>query len=72
MVAARLARLRDGQKKAGASIDAPSQPEAAKLLNVSRPSVQRARVVLDTGTPELIEAADQGQQGERMSRLRWM
>ena len=40
MVAAQVATLRDGQKKPGASIDAPSQAEAAALLKVSRPSVQ--------------------------------
>jgi hypothetical protein len=60
MVAARLATLRDGQRKSGASIDAASQSEAAELLNVSRPSVQRARTVIDKGTDELKHAVDQG------------
>ena len=61
MVAARLATMPQGARTDLASIDAKTQPEAADLLNVSRPSVQRARVVLDTGTPELIEAVEQGQ-----------
>ena len=61
MVAARLATLDAHRPSGTASIDAVTQPKAAELLNVSRPSVQRARVVLDTGTPELIEAVEQGQ-----------
>jgi N6-adenosine-specific RNA methylase IME4 len=63
MVAARLATLPDGgaiYAKSGAPIGAPSQPEAAARLNVSRRSVQRARLVLDSGTPALIAAVDQG------------
>ena len=63
MVAARLATLPDGgaiYAKSGAQICAPSQPEAAARLQVSRRSVQYARLVLDSGTPELIAAVDQG------------
>lgn len=61
MVAARLATLERGANQhKDASIDAPSQSSAASLLNVSRPSVQRARVVLETGSPELIDAVDEG------------
>lgn len=37
-----------------------AQTEAAKLLNVSRPSVQRARVVLDRGTEEEIKSVEEG------------
>ena len=63
MVAARLATLPDGgaiYAKSGAPIGAPSQPEAAARLNVSRRSVQRARLVLAQGIPALIAAVDQG------------
>lgn len=60
MIAARLANAGEGRPSVTASIDAVTQPEAAKLLNVSRPSVQRARVVLNDGTPELIAAVDAG------------
>ncbi len=64
MVAARIATLPNGVRtdRQGASIDAPtrSQPEAAALLNVSRPSVQRARVVLERAAPELVAAVDAG------------
>ena len=43
--AARLATLSDGVRRdrQGASIEAPTQPEAAAMLNVSRPSVLRRR-----------------------------
>lgn len=64
MVAARLATLGDGQRAdyAGASNEAPvvTQASAAELVNVSRPSVQRARVVLQEGTPEIIGEVDGG------------
>jgi len=42
MVAARIATLKDGQRKSAGSIGPPSQPEAAQMLNVGRESVQRA------------------------------
>ena len=60
MVAARLATLGEGRPKVTASNEAVTQPDAAGLLNVSRPSVQRARSVLATGTPDLIAAVDDG------------
>lgn len=75
MIAARLATLRSGQhpgrSEQAAAIAAAvpaSQPpsertaqaEAAKLLNVSRGSVQRARVVLDKGTKEEIKSVEEG------------
>jgi hypothetical protein len=50
MVGARLATLRDGQRKdrQGASNEAPTQKEAATLVNASRASIQRAREVIDS------------------------
>jgi hypothetical protein len=61
MVGARISNLRDGQNKSAAEINAPvTQPEAAKMLNVSRESVQCARVVLEHGIPELIKAVGEG------------
>ena len=60
LVAARLATLPKGANQ-HASIDAPSQAQAADLLNVSRPSVQRAREVLDHGAPELVAAVERGE-----------
>ena len=60
MVAGRLATLGDGQRKSGRSIDLATQDEAADLLNVSVPSVKRARAVLTEGTPDLVAAVDAG------------
>jgi hypothetical protein len=60
MIAADLATLRDGEHKAGASRDAATQGEAAALLEVSRPSVQRARYVKDHGVPDLVSAVEHG------------
>jgi N6-adenosine-specific RNA methylase IME4 len=61
MVAGRIATLVQGQR-ADRSIDlSPTQLDAADLLNVSVPSVKRAREVLDHGTPELVASVEQGQ-----------
>lgn len=60
MIAKRLATLLHGQKKADAQNCASSQAEAAKLLNVSRRSVQHAAVVQEKAVPELVEAVDRG------------
>jgi hypothetical protein len=59
MVAEALSTMTEGRPKT-ASIDAVSQDEAAKLLNVSRKSVQRAREVRKKGTPETIAAVESG------------
>jgi N6-adenosine-specific RNA methylase IME4 len=59
MVGARLATLAHGANQ-HTQICGSTQPEAAGRLNVSLRSVQHARVVLDSGTPELIAAVDQG------------
>ena len=60
MVAARIATLNAHRPTGSASKEAPTQSEAAELLNVSRPSVQRARVVQRAGIPELLSAVDAG------------
>lgn len=59
MVAGRLATLPKGTNQ-HASIEAPTQTQAADLLNVSRPSVQRAREVIEHGAPELMQAVESG------------
>lgn len=59
MVAAKIATLPKGANQ-HASIEAPTQTEAAELLNVSRAGVQRAREVLDHGSDELIAAVESG------------
>lgn len=64
MIGARISNLKDGQRKhTGAPIGAAkvSQAEAAGQMGVARRSVQRARTVLEKGTPELADAVDSGQ-----------
>lgn len=62
MVAGRLANLNDGQRAdQAAPIGAPvTQDAAADLLNVGRRSVQRAREVIEHGSPELVQAVESG------------
>ena len=66
MVAARLATLPHGQKKGDASIEASAQPDAAARLNVSRSSVQRARVVLAQGSRTDLASIDAKSQPEAL------
>src|SRR5262249_30891474 len=56
MVAARIATMKQGSRTDIAQIQAKSQSEAASLLNVGRASVQDARKVLDSSSPELAAA----------------
>ena len=62
MVATRLATLGHGQRQ-DRSIDlsTPTQAKAAEMMNVSVPSVKRARKILDKGSPELIAAVESGE-----------
>jgi hypothetical protein len=63
IIAAKLATLRNGanqHREEGASTDAPSQNEAAEMLNVGRASVQRARQVLDRAAPADVVAITAG------------
>ncbi len=46
--------------------DSKTQADAADLLNVGKRSVERARTILEDGTPELIEAVER----ERLSPVR--
>lgn len=63
MVAAKLANMRSGERTDLSSIDlrSVSQPQAAALLNVSRPTVQRAKKVITDGIPELQDMVTGGQ-----------
>jgi N6-adenosine-specific RNA methylase IME4/ParB-like chromosome segregation protein Spo0J len=60
MVAAKLATFEHGGDRSKASIDALSQAATGKLLNVSEPSVERAKKVQREGAPELVHAVEQG------------
>jgi hypothetical protein len=59
MVAAKIANLPKGSNQ-HAPIGAPSQDDAADMLNVGRRSVQRAREVLERATAELLAEVEQG------------
>ena len=59
MVADNIAKLKKGDNQ-HAQICAPSQEEAADLLNVSRRTVQHARRVHEEGTRELVQAVERG------------
>ena len=61
LIAAELATYTHGGDRTGkASIDALTQQEAAVLLNVSEPSVERASKVIRNGVPALVEAVKAG------------
>jgi hypothetical protein len=60
MVAARVATMRQGARTDPASIEAMSDAQAAKLLNVSEASVERAKAVRRDAVPEIIELVDDG------------
>ncbi len=69
IVAGKIATLGHGGERRGENFktpigtlkkDIPNQEDTAKLLNVSKRSVQRARAVLNHGTPELQQAVEAG------------
>lgn len=60
MVAARVAGLKKGQRQDRSIDPSTTQPEAAKLFNVSEPSIKRARTVQEHGAPKLVAAVRQG------------
>lgn len=65
MVAARMMNMVRGDnqhtKEVGAKAPTISKDEAAKMLNVDRATVTRARTVLREGTPEQIQSVDRGE-----------
>jgi ParB-like chromosome segregation protein Spo0J len=62
MIAADLATLQHGQRKARSDTSNDvSQAEAAKLVHVSLPTVQRASKVKQQGTPELAASVRRGE-----------
>ncbi len=61
MVGARLATMKQGRPEKGQICTFASIAEAAELLNVSERTVKAARKVHDLGTPELIDACEQGE-----------
>jgi hypothetical protein len=61
MLAAKLANLKHGQKRADAQTCATTQNDAADKLHVSRRSVQTAAKVIKNGTPEVAAAVTRGE-----------
>jgi len=60
-VGARLANMRQGERTDLSSIgEKLSQPESANLFNIGKRSVERAKKVLTSGTPELAQAVEGG------------
>ena len=63
IVASKIANMRRGGKEANPSKDGNanvSQANAAKLLNVSTKTVERASKLVNSGIPELVTHAEQG------------
>jgi ParB-like chromosome segregation protein Spo0J len=60
MAAAKIATMRQGQRTDLSPIGGMSQAAAAKALNVGKRSVERAAIVRDHGSPELVEAVEAG------------
>lgn len=61
MVAARLANLKPGRpSKEKTSVDAITIEQAAAVLNIGSASVERAKVVLERGVPELRKIVEDG------------
>jgi hypothetical protein len=61
MVAAKLATLKQGARTDLSPIGEMSQAQAADLLNVGKRTVERAKIVLNEGSPELIAAVQAGE-----------
>ena len=65
MVAARIATLKNHRPKGSSSIDLLPEPAtqtaAAAQLNVSVPSVKRARVVQEQAVPDIVTAVERGE-----------
>src|SRR5262249_46930029 len=63
MIAATLANMRQGERTDLPSIEGKfvSQEQAATLLNVGTASVERAKIVQNSGDPELIAAVEAGE-----------
>lgn len=66
ITAAKLANLRKGGNAGVTKVNAAvaalvTQEQAAAMMDVSRESVQRARVVIEKGAPELVDAVERGE-----------
>lgn len=73
MIANDISQLKLGEKKSDTQICAPSQSDAAAMMNVGKRNVQKARVVSEHGVPELADAVRRGKmaldRAEKIARL---
>jgi ParB-like chromosome segregation protein Spo0J len=61
LIASKLATLEKGTRQdRSRDPSTPTQAESARLMHVSESSVKRARQVLKSGVPELVEAVERG------------
>lgn len=61
MVAAKIAKMRQGARTDLSPIGEKSQAEAADLLNVGKRSVERATEIMEHGVPQLRDAVERGE-----------
>jgi len=66
MIAAKMATLKRGSNQ-HSSNDLSSQDDAAKLLNVSVPTLKRAKYVLENGSMASAKMANMNHGGDRKS-----
>jgi len=72
MVASKLATLNNGQKTQDeAAQNCAAQDDAAKQLNVSRRSVQTAKIVQEHGSDSAKKAVEQGAYHDWMQWRHW-
>ena len=60
IVAAKLANIGHGGDRSKSPIGDLKQADAARLLNVGKRSVERAKEIIDEGAPELVEGVEHG------------
>ena len=61
MIAAKLATMSRGRPELNSSIELFNQDDASAMLKVSKPSIKRAKQVLDHGSEELQELVESGE-----------
>jgi ParB-like chromosome segregation protein Spo0J len=60
VIAANIANIKKGENQYSAKDGSIDLPTAAKMLNVSEPTVKRAKTFLDKAAPQLVEKIKQG------------
>ena len=60
LIAANIANIKKGENQYSAKDGSIDLPTAAKMLNVSEPTVKRAKTFLDKAAPQLVEKIKQG------------